>query len=371
MNITKNIVKQPKAQVEVQIMAPWIDIEPTWTQTLQKMASEVEIPGFRKGLAPLNMAEQSLGNKLQDEVFKVIMPQILIEALQGTNIVPIDYPQYQIVSFQKEGNLQFTARVTERPTVVVGNYKTIKVAKPALKPVTDEQINKIVDELYRKWKLRQPQGSVQPANPQPQPVTNHQSGGSLNFNQVVATPSNQTTALSATDAPDDLFAQSVGAVNVTDLKSKIRQDLENEAKYNNELDYEEAILQSVEKITQVDTPEILIQDELNRMMVSLQRSVTDRGLLLDEYLKSQNKTVEKLKEEWRSQAERNVRMELGLSEVARMEGVNISEDELQAEIDKIQDARVKAQFGDEEPKMQLRHALRQTKTLNLLKGIVG
>ena len=64
-------------------------------------------------------------------------------------------------------------------------------------------------------------------------------------------------------------------------------------------------------------------------------------------------------------------MELGLSEIARQEGVNISDDELQAEIDKIQDARVKQQFSQQEPKMQLRHALRQTKTLNLLKGLVG
>src|SRR6185369_16168278 len=104
---------------------------------------------------------------------------------------------------------------------------------------------------------------------------------------------------------------------------------------------------------------------------SLQRSVAERGLLLDEYLKSQNKTSDQIKEEWRPQAERNVRMELGLSEIARQEGVNISDDELQSEIDKIQDQRVKGQFNSEEPRMHLRHALRQTKTLNLLKTIVS
>ena len=375
--LQKNIVKQPKALVEVQINLPWADLEPKWNETLARMASEIELPGFRKGTAPLPMVEQNLGRKLEDEVFKIIMPQALIDALQGTDVVPIDYPQYQITTFTKGQSLQFVARVTERPKVTVGEYKGIKVAKPAMKPVTDEEVAKIIDELFKRWKLKNPnQSSV--VSPQPSDSQNNtQQGpsGSMNFNnQAQPAPAAQADSgqarMTGGDTHDDVFAQGVGAANLADLKTKIKADLENEAKYNNELDYEEAILQEVEKITTVDIPEILIQDELNRMLVSLQRSVTDRGLLLDEYLRSQGKTADQLKNEWRPQAEKNVRMELGLSEVARMEGVNISDDELQLEIDKIQDARVKSQFNQQEPRMHLRHALRQTKTLNLLKTIV-
>ncbi len=64
-------------------------------------------------------------------------------------------------------------------------------------------------------------------------------------------------------------------------------------------------------------------------------------------------------------------MELGLAEIARMENVNITDQELQAEIDKIQDQKVKQQFGSQEPRLHLRHALRQTRTLDLLKKMVG
>lgn len=95
------------------------------------------------------------------------------------------------------------------------------------------------------------------------------------------------------------------------------------------------------------------------------------GLLLEDYLKGQGKTLEQIKNEWKPQAERNVRMELGLADIARMEGVQISDQELQAEIDKIQDQRVKKQFDAQEPKLHLRHALRQTRTLDLLKKMVG
>ena len=368
--ITKNINKLPKSLVEVTVTAPWADVQPQWDQTLAKMAQDVEIAGFRKGQAPIQMVEQQLGQRLQDEVFKAAMPNFLIQALQGSDIVPIDYPKYDLVSFVKGQQLQFKATITNRPTVTVGNYKVIKAVRPQLKAVTDEEVQKVIDDLYKRWKARQSSA----VSPQPSVTQNqNQSGqtGSISFQagQPQAQPTPPTNGQVQT--PDDTFAKAMGATTLNDLKDKIRKDLEANVKYNNELDYEEAILQEVEKITTVELPEILIQDELNRMLVSLQRRVADMGLLLEDYLKGQGKTLEQLKNEWRAQAEKNVRMELGLADIARMENVTISDAELQAEVDKIQDNRVKQQFEAQEPKLHLRHALRQTRTLNLLKKMVG
>lgn len=352
--ITKNINKLQKAIVEVEITVPWVDLEPKWNETLQRLGQEVELPGFRKGAAPANMVEQNLGLKLQDEVLKVAFPNFLIEALKGTDIIPIDYPKYDLQSFVKGTQLQFKATITNRPAVTVGNYKVIKVTRPALKPVTEEEVQKVVDDLYKRWKVKQSS------------VASNQSSatqaGTINFQQ----PTNGQALV-----PDDVFAKAMGAMNLADLNAKIRKDLEANVKYNNELDYEEAILQEVEKITSVEMPDILISDELNRMLVSLQRRVADMGLLLEDYLKGQGKTLEQLKGEWTPQAEKNVRMELGLAEIARQEGVQITDEELQAEIDKIQDARVKQQFSAQEPRLQLRHSLRQVRTLDLMKKLVG
>lgn len=358
--LSKNIVKLPKSQIDIQITMPWADMQAKWDEVFNKAASEVEIPGFRKGQAPVNIVEPRILPQVQQDALKQIMPQALIEALQGTIYVPIDYPQYNVTAFTKGGELKFNARVTIKPEVKVGNYKVVNASRPQIKAVTDEEVDKIIADLFNRWKTRQP---VQPANtPNPQGA-----GGSMSFNQpqgAVAQPGPAATA------PNDEFAKQMGSNSLAELKAKIKSDLEAEAKYNNELDYEESILQEVEKITNVDIPEVLIQDELARMLLSLQRNVSDRGLLMEEYLKGQKKTVEQLKAEWRPQAERNVRMELGLSQIAQAEGVNITDQELQAEVDKIQDNRVKQQFTQQEPRMHLRHALRQTKTLNLLKTIV-
>ncbi|MEK7617350.1 MAG: trigger factor [Patescibacteria group bacterium] len=362
--IAKDIQKQPKSLVEVVVTVPWTDLEPKWNEILNRLGAEVEIPGFRKGAAPANMVENQLGAKLQDEVLKVAMPQFLIEALKGTDIIPIDYPKYNLVFFVKGQQLQYKATITNRPAVTVGNYKTIKVTRPTLKSVTEEEVQKVIDDLYKRWKVRSPSaeasGDKQPAG----------SGGSINFQggqQPQTTPANGQPDSAG---PDDTFAKAMGALSMNDLKDKVRKDLEANVKYNNELDFEEAILQEVEKMTTVELPDILIQDELNRMLVSLQRRVADMGLLLEDYLKNQGKTLEQLKNEWRGQAEKNVRMELGLAEIARAENVTISDTELQAEIDKITDARVKKQFDAQEPKLHLRHALRQTRTLDLLKKLV-
>lgn len=363
--ITKNITKLPKAVTEVSVTVPWADIAALWDQTIQKFVADAELPGFRKGQVPVEMVEQRMGSQIQQEFLKTAMPQSLMQALQGSDIVPIDYPQYSGIVFQKGQDLTFKAQVTERPKVTVGSYKTIHAKKPEPKTASDEEVAKVIDDLFKRWAARQSsaislQSSATPTQNSASPV------GSMNFNGSPPPAATNSRPLTA----DDSFAKAVGAQDINDLKAKIRADLEGEIKYNNELDYEEAILQEVEKMTTVDIPDILVQDELNRMLVSLQRNVADKGILMDDYLRSQNETMDSLKSKWREQALKNVRMELGLAEIARLEGVAISDQELFDEINKIQDNRLKQQFEAEEPRMHLRHALRQTKTLNLLKTLV-
>jgi len=210
MNITKNIVNQPKSMAEIQISVPWADLAPKWDETLQKLGADLELPGFRKGQAPADMVEQRVAGQAQQQFLQTVMPQALMEALQGTNIVPIDYPKYQVNSFSKGQELKFTATVATRPAIQVGNYKGIKVIHPPLKQVTDEEVNKIIDDLYKRWKLRNPQGQKSEVRPQTSDSQN-QGGGSLSFGD-----SNQPTTQLASDQPDDVFAKGVGAENLAD-----------------------------------------------------------------------------------------------------------------------------------------------------------
>ena len=225
--ISKNIVKQPKSIVEVTVTVPWSDLQTTWDQTLQKMAADIEIAGFRKGQAPLNMVEGQLGTRLQDEVLKNAMPNFLIEALKGTDIIPIDYPKYDLISFARGQQMQFKATITNRPQVTVGNYKTIKAVRPAIKTVADDEVTKVIDDLYKRWKVRQSSA----VSSQLSAIKNQNSNaGSINYQ-----------GNGQAEIPNDEFAKAMGATTLNDLKTKIRADLEANEKNNNEIDYEEAI----------------------------------------------------------------------------------------------------------------------------------
>lgn len=377
--INKTVNNLAKSQAEINITAAWEDVAAIWQRVVARLTQEAELPGFRKGMAPSQMIEQQLGAKIQDEFLKEAMPNLLVNVLQELKIVPIDYPKYQLVSFAKGQPLQFKATVTQKPQIKVEDYKTISVNRPAQKPVTDEDIKRVVDDLYKRFKSRlavnqisnSPQANSSSGPTQASSITS----GSIDFNKpqpngLVDASGKPLTSSPVADEPNDEFAKSLGAQNLADLKTRIRSDLEAENKRENELDYEEAILQEVEKHTQVDLPEVLIEDELNRMMVSIQKRVSEMGLMLEDYLKSQNETVEGLRTKWRPQAEQNVRMELGLAEIARLENIDITDQEVQVEVDKIQDGRLKAQFEAAEPRLQLRHSLRQIKTLEFLKGLV-
>ncbi len=235
--INKNIIKQPKSIVEVTITAPWTDLQATWDATLQRMAADVELSGFRKGQAPLPMVEQQLGTRLQDEVLKAAMPNFLIEALKSTDIIPIDYPKYDLISFAKGNQVQFKATITNRPAVNVGNYKAVKVARPTPKAVAEEEVQKVVDDLFKRWKAR--------AGAQPAGNASQQTGGQVGSTPIQSGSINfqggqsqaPTSVNGQIEVPNDEFAKAMGALSLSDLKSKIKKDLESNVSYNNEMDF--------------------------------------------------------------------------------------------------------------------------------------
>src|SRR5258708_5305682 len=229
--VTKNIQKLPKAIVELSITVPWSDLVSKWTDAVQKISSDLELPGFRKGQAPQEMVESRAYQQIQQEFLKVVMPQALVEAMQGSDIVPIDYPQYQIVSFNKGSDLSFKARVTQRPAVRVGNYKVIQALRPVIKPVTDEEVVKIIDDLFKRWKTRLPLQPADPNSPMSPQASSQSSGGSLSFNGPTPQPSapppqqvSTTSPVTDSNAPDDNFAKAMGAQSLVDLKVKIKAD---------------------------------------------------------------------------------------------------------------------------------------------------
>lgn len=315
--LEKNIIKHPKSRIEIELIVPWITLEPKWNE----IASKVNEP--------------ELITKLKEEFLKKVMRNFLIEAIKESNIIPIDNPEYNLISFEIGQNLHYAVTLTNAPFVIIGDYKNINITKYNLLPIEKEAINETIIGLYKKWQKNSP-----------------------------TEDSHTITTI------DKNFLKSVGTTTLEDLEIKIKQYLEQQQLYDNEIALEKLILDEIEKITLVELPDILIEDELNRMLVNLQRKVADMGLMLDNYLSTQNKTLDQLRKDWKTKAEKNVKIELGLAKISKLENIIISESDLQNKIDTIQDAKIKQQFVSKEARLHLRHSLRQTKTLNHLKKLI-
>ena len=126
--------------VELTIEVPAADVAAGIKAAVKRIASQVNVPGFRKGKAPRNVIEMNYGKEaVLNEAYDFLVNQNYTAALQENKIVPVSQPEIEQVQFEEGKDLIFKATVTKRPDVKLGDYKGLDAKKEEAK-VTDEQI---------------------------------------------------------------------------------------------------------------------------------------------------------------------------------------------------------------------------------------
>jgi len=133
------------------------------------------------------------------------------------------------------------------------------------------------------------------------------------------------------------------------------------------------VLQAVLKTTTVEIPEILLENEVARMLSRLVDQTSRLGLTVEQYLQSQNKTVEQLRTEYSKQAEETLKSELALEEIAKAENIEITDEEVTNAIKAAPDLpageageKTKQELAKEENKWYIRSVLKRNKTIQRL-----
>src|SRR5689334_9111703 len=122
-NIEKNVV-----QLEIEVDAA--KFEEGMQKSFLKNAGKFNIPGFRKGKAPRKMVERSYGEQiLYEDAINIVCPEAYDEAVENNNLSPVDKPEIDIKQIGEGKNLIFTAKVTTKPEVELGEYKGVEVKK--------------------------------------------------------------------------------------------------------------------------------------------------------------------------------------------------------------------------------------------------
>ncbi len=283
MKITSASKRLSNSNIKLTITVSWPGIKKIYEKVLQEKAKEIEIPGFRKGKAPLAEAKKKIGKEsLLRETLQEVLPEAYAKAVKEHQLKPLIQPKVKVVSLEESKDWQFEATTCEKPIVKLDNYQ------------------EAVKNTLRKAKIWVP-------------------------------------------------------------GKEEKQKKEKETRNERIKELLEILLRTIK----IELPQILVEDEVNRLLSRLLEQVNKLGLILDGYLHSIQKTVEQLRQEYQQQAERTLKLEFILGAIAEDLKIKVEEKEIEAMIEK--SAKDKKQRSElTANKYYLASILRRQKTIDKL-----
>lgn len=372
-------------QVTLTIEVEAAEVSKAVERAVKRLANRVNIPGFRKGKAPRKIVESNVGiDALLQEAFDLIAPKAFSDALDEQKIDPVTRPDIDVVTLEDGKNLVFKATVTPRPEVKLGEYKNLKVEKAAVE-VSDEDVEKQLKNFQdRQGKMVEaPEGAVvengdfttldfegfvageafEGGKGQDYPLQIGSGSFIPGFEEQlvgakvgeekevnVKFPDEYHSAeLAGKDAMfkctvrsikhkelpeiDDELAKKVSTFQTLDeLKADIRKNLLETAEKKAENDHKSAAIeQATENIT-VEIPAVMIDNRVTTMIQEMAMRLEQQGMKLEQYLQYAGTDIAKIREDYRETAEKNVKTDLMLEEVAKAEDIKVEAKDLDAEV---------------------------------------
>ena len=372
-------------QVTLTIEVEAAEVTKVVNKAAKRLANRVNIPGFRKGKAPRIIVERHVGtDALMQEAFDLIAPQAFDNALKEQKIEPVTRPNIDIVTLEDGKDLVFKATVTPRPEVKLGDYKGLKVEKQVAE-VKDEDVEKQIKNFQDR------QGKMVDA-PEGAAVENgdfttlnfegfvdgtpFEGGkgedyplqiGSGSFipgfeDQLVGAKIGEEKEVNVTfpeeyhskdlagkaamfkctiksikrkELPEinDELAKKVSKFDTLDeLKADIRKNLEENAERKAENDQKSAAIEQATNNIQVDIPAVMIDNRVTAMIQEMAMRLEQQGMKLEQYLQYAGTDIAKIREDYRETAEKNVKTDLMLEEVAKAEDIKVEAKDLDAEV---------------------------------------
>ena len=360
-------------------------------------AKYFNIPGFRKGKAPMNIVEKYYGKEIfYEDAFNEVAPEVLEEAVKENNIEIVSKPDIDVTQIEKGKDLIFTAVFQTKPEVELGKYKGIEIPKIEY-TVSDEDINhelghmqehnsrliSVEDRPVEKGDIAiiDFEGFVDGVAFEGGKAENHELEiGSNTFipgfeDQIIGMKIDEekdinvkfpdeyfSKDLAGKDATfkvklheikkkelpelDDEFAKDVSEFDtLEELKKSIKDKIEKDNEQKQKYETEDAVIKAVCENIKVDIPSGMIESETEDMLKNIETRLSYQGLKLDQYLQIMGKTAEEVKKEYEPQAIEAVKSRLMLEAVVKAEKIEATEDEI---VEKVKEMAKNYGKSDEE-----------------------
>lgn len=363
-------------RVRLTVEVPFEELKPSLDAAYKKINQQINVPGFRKGKVPARVIDQRFGRGVVlEEAVNEALPKLYQEAVSEGELSPLGQPEVDITDLKDGELLAFTAEVDIRPEIEIPDYSGIEVTVDAVE-VTDEDVDEAVEQLRERFasttEVERPAadgdvlkldlearvdgellsdgvaegvdytvGSGRLLDGIDEAVTGLAAGGTATFTSELkggsaagreAEVTVTVHSVSARELPelDDDFAQLASEFDtLEELRADSRKRLASQKKYEQATAAQEKVLDALLELVEVPIPQKLLADEVETRKHNLvNHQLSQLGMDLDSYLSMQEKTAEEFDEELREQAEKGIRTQFVLDEIAKREKLNVSQEEL-------------------------------------------
>ncbi len=417
------VEKLEKNMAKLTVEVPAEEVEKALQAAYMKEKNKISIPGFRKGKVPRAMIEKMYGAAVfYEEAANILIQDNYAAAMEESKEDIVSRPTIDVVQIEAGKPFIFTAEVAVRPEVTLGKYKGVQVTKIDT-TVTDEEVEAALEKEQQK--------NSRTVTVTDRPVANgdtavidfegfvdgvafeggkgenhpleigshsfidtfedqlvgHNTGDEVEVN--VTFPEKYQAAdlagkpavfkvkineIKTKELPElnDEFASEVSEFDTLaeykeDLRKHLEVEKENEAKRTKE---DEALKKIIDKST-MELPEAMIDTQCENMINEFAQRIAQSGLSMEQYMQFSGMTIDGLKEQVRPEAETRIKSSLVLEQIAKDENIEVSEDEINAEIEKMaaqygmEADKLKEYLGDAE-KESIKRDLAVTKAVDLI-----
>jgi trigger factor len=407
MKVTREKEEDRQVFLRIEIEKP--EVDKALEQAYRRLVKKASIPGFRQGKAPRAVLERYIGKDgLMEDALNSLLPEVYEQALKEQQIEAIANPQIEVVQNEP---VVFTAVVPLKPSVEIGKYRGIKL-KPEKAEVTQEEVDAVIEQLRRQhgtWEpVERPLAFEDlitmdvESTVEDKPFINQQGAQyQVRQNQPLPTPdfADQLIGMKVGEEkefklqlPQDYsqpelagkeanfkvkinevkqqqlpkldkeFAKLVSPdlKTMAALKKRLTSNLTIQAEQRAREAFEERVIDAGVDLSKVEFPPVLVDSELERLMEQQARWMQESGLGLEEYLSRINKKEEELREELRPVAAKRVTRSLVLGKVAEAEKIEVTDEEITANLEKLaQGSEKKAEMKERINLPQVRGSMEQ------------
>lgn len=363
-------------RVRLTVEVPFEELKPSLDAAYKKINQQVQVPGFRKGKIPARIIDQRFGRgAVLEEAVNEALPKFYSEAVTEGEINPLGQPEVDITELKDNELLTFTAEVDVRPELEIPDYSGLEVTVDAVE-VSDEEVDKAVEQLRERFAsvsvveraaadgdvvkvdlaarvdgellddgvaegMDYTIGSGNLLDGIDEAVTGLSAGESATFTtelkggsaagkEAEVTVTVATVSERELPALDDDFAQLASEFDTYDeLREDARTRLVDQSEQQQATEAQEKVLDALLELVEVPMPQKLLQDEVETRKHNLvNHQLAQFGMDLDGYLQIQGKSAEEFDTELREQAEKGIRTQFVLDDIAKRENLNVSQEEL-------------------------------------------